>query len=80
MLGDQQHAGGVAVEPMDEARPVAEAIDHAGEHAVDVPLGAGAALHGDAERLVQHQHVVVLEQDHPLDGSRDRPSTRPAAA
>ncbi len=67
MLGDQQHAGGVAVEPVHQARPVAEAVGHAGEQAVDVAAGAGAALHGDAERLVEHQHVLVLEQDDALD-------------
>jgi hypothetical protein len=32
-----------------------------------MPGRAGAALHGNAERLVQHQHVVIFKQDHPLN-------------
>ena len=55
MLGDQQHAGGIAVEPVHQPRPVAEAIGHAGEQAVDMAFGTGAALHGDAERLVRER-------------------------
>jgi hypothetical protein len=66
-LGDQQHACRVPVEAMDEPRAIAEAIRHPGQDAVDVALGARAALHGDAERLVQHHHGLVLEQDQALD-------------
>ncbi len=62
MLGDQQHARRVAVEAMHETRPLAaEAIGHAGEHAVDMPLGAAAALDGKTERLVEHEDMLVLE-------------------
>ena len=67
MLGDEQHAGGIAVEPVHQPRPVAEAVGHAGEHPVEVALGAGAALHGDTVGFVQHQHVLVLVKDHRLD-------------
>src|SRR5690606_30337829 len=52
-FGDEQHAGRVTVEAVDEPRPVAEAIDHPGEKPVDMPLRARAALDGNAERLVE---------------------------
>ena len=69
MLGDEQHAGRVAVEAVHEARALAaEAVGHAGEHAIDVPLGSAAALHGEAERLVEDEDMLVLVQDHALDG------------
>ncbi len=53
---------------MHEPRPLAaEAIGHAGQHAVDVARGARAALHREPKRLVQHQHLVVLVEDHGFD-------------
>ncbi len=68
MLGDEQHAGRVAIEAVHEARTLAaEAVGHAGEHAIDVPFGSAAALHGEAERLVEHEDVLVLVEDHALD-------------
>jgi hypothetical protein len=67
MLGDEQHTGRVAVEPMHQPGAVTETIDHSGEKAVDVPLRTGSTLHGDTERLVQHHYVLVLIDDHRLD-------------
>ena len=65
---DEQHAGRVAVEAVDETRALAaEAVGHAFEHAVDVLAGAGAALHRKPERLVQDEDVQVLVEDHFLD-------------
>ncbi len=66
-LGDQQHARRVAVEPMRQHRPLALLVAQRLEHAVDMPLGARAALHRQAEGLVQHHQVAVLEQDHGAD-------------
>ena len=67
-LGNEQHTAGVAVEAMHQPRPLtAEAVGHAGQQPIDVTLGAGAALHGQPKRLVEHEHVLVLEQDRPLD-------------
>ncbi len=63
-LGDKQHAGSVAVEPMHQHRPLALFVGERGEHAVDVALGARAALHRQAIGLVEHDQVAVLEQDH----------------
>ena len=67
-LGDQQTARGILVEPMHQARLLALGVAHHFQHAVDMAHGAGAALHGEAGRLVQHHHVGVLEQDHLLEG------------
>ncbi len=61
-LAIEQTAGRVLVETMDQTRPlrVLARRRQRAEHAVDMVLGAGAALHGEAGRLVEHQHVVVL--------------------
>ena len=66
-LGDQQHARGVAVEPMDEHRPFAVLVGERLQHAVDVALRARAALHREAVGLVEHDDVAVLEQGHRPD-------------
>ena len=67
-LGDEQNAGGVAVNAMNETRAfTAETVGHVFEHAVDMFLGAGAALHREAKRLVEHEHVLVLVDDHFFD-------------
>ena len=52
---------------MHELRSLAEPVDHGRQHAVDVTVGARAALHRQPERLVQHEDVLVLEQDHAFD-------------
>ena len=63
-LGDQQAAGGVLVEPVHEARalPVDTRLAQHLQHAVEMARGAGAALHREAHRLVQHHHVGILVQ------------------
>ena len=79
-LGDQQAARRVLVEPVHQPRPLAV---HAGlaqhlQHAVEMARGARAALHREAHRLVEHQHVVVLVQDDRLEEARA--SSRPRAS
>ncbi len=61
-LGDQQAAGGVLVEPVHQARALAVGVAQHVEHAVEMARGAGAALHREPHRLVEHQHVGVLVQ------------------
>ena len=62
LLGEHQHAGGLAVQPMHQfqefrVRPrVAQLLDHAERH-------AAAAVHGDAGRFVDDDQVVVFEND-----------------
>ena len=50
--GEQQHARGVAVQPMDQARTVSRAEAEGVEERVQVVRDAGSALHGQAVRLV----------------------------
>src|SRR6516165_6908845 len=57
---DQETAGGVLIEPMHEPRALPARVPHYLEHAVDMPRGAGAALHRKAHRFVEHQHISVL--------------------
>ena len=52
---------------MDQARPLLGAEAQRIEHAVDMPLGAAAALHGEAGRLVERDHPVVAVDDELLD-------------
>ena len=66
VFGDKQHAARVAVEPVHE-HGAAIALRQGFQHAVDMPRRAGAALHGEAEGLVEHEHVLVLEQGHALE-------------
>ena len=58
-LAEQQHAGGVAVQPVHQARPL-QPFAPGRQQTVDVAGGLGAALHGEAGGLVQRQHLVVL--------------------
>ncbi len=60
-LAQHQHAGGVAVEAVDQARAV-QPLAPGAEQAVDVLQGLGAALHGQARGLVEDQHLLVLVQ------------------
>jgi hypothetical protein len=62
--GDDENAGGVAVEAVHEARLLALRAGPGLQHLVDMPVDARAALHGDAGRLVQHDDLVVLMQQH----------------
>ena len=68
MLGDHENARRVAIEAMHEAWAfAAEAVGHRCEHAVDMAFCAGAALDGDAERLVEYEHVFVFVNDAAFD-------------
>ena len=58
--GEQEHARGIAVEAVDEARLVGAAEPQRLGEAVDVAALAGAALDGEARRLVERDDVVVL--------------------
>jgi hypothetical protein len=60
-LAQQQHAGGVAVQAVDQLGPV-DALAPGAEQLVDVVGGLGAALHGQAGGLVQRQDFLVLVQ------------------
>ena len=66
-LGDEQAARGVLVEPMNEARALAVSVAQRLEHAVDMAHGAGAALHREPHRLVEHQHVGVFVERERLE-------------
>ena len=68
-LGDGQKPRRILVEPMDKAWPWSISSEGI-EQAVDVFLGAGAALGGEARRLVEHDGSSVLRQDHGF-GLRD---------
>ena len=70
MRGDQQHAGGVAVQAMHQRGTVAALVGERGQHAVDVVPGARPALHGEAEGLVEHEDVAILQEDHGAQGTR----------
>ena len=52
---------------MDQPRPLLVAEAQRVEHAVDMPLGPGAALHRQPRRLVQHDDLVVLVDDQAAD-------------
>ncbi|MNB84604.1 hypothetical protein D3C75_314830 [compost metagenome] len=62
LLGDQQHTGGVAVEPVHQ-------LQEAGFRAQgtqpldDAKAQATAAVHRHAGRLVKHYHGLVFKQD-----------------
>ena len=63
-LGDEQAAGGIFVEPVHQPRPLTLRVAHHPQHAVEMARGAGAALHREPHRLVEHQHVgVFIERD-----------------
>jgi len=62
--GNHQNAGGVAVEPVHEPGFLALLVAPRLKHLVNIAGDAGAALHGKAGGLVEHQHLVVLMQQH----------------
>jgi hypothetical protein len=62
--GDDEHAGGIPVQPMHESRFLALLARPGFEHLVDVPVEARAALDREAGRLVEHDHLGVLVQHH----------------
>src|SRR5262245_55756319 len=59
-FGYHQHAGGVAIEAVHQARPWLRAVAKALEQSVEMMRSLGSALHGDSRRLVKHQEIVVL--------------------
>ncbi len=63
---------------MDQAGPL-QPLAPGGEQAVDVADGLGAALHRQARRLVQRQHLLVLIE-HQGAGEGDVPIGQPLAA
>ncbi len=66
-FGEQQDAGGVAIEPVDQHRPRPVLGRERFEHAVDVALRARAALHREPVGLVQDDDVLVLVERHRPD-------------
>ena len=63
--GDQQHARGVLVEPVDEARTGCALVRHKGvEQPVDMLRRLAAALRGEAGRLVEHDGRGRLADHH----------------
>ena len=68
-----QHARRVAVEPVDEARLLALLVAPGLEHVVDVARDARAALHREAGRLVEDEHLGVLVEQHLRRARRRRP-------
>src|SRR6185437_1041022 len=76
-----QHARGVAIEPMDEARALLGIEAQCVEQPVQMALGVGAALDGKAVRLVDDDEVVVLVQHGAADHLEvARPGRRRLAA
>ena len=65
-FGDQEAARRFLVEPVHQARLLPLGVAHHFQHLVDVPRGAGTALHRKPCRLVQHHHVVILVKRHLL--------------
>src|SRR5690606_17372657 len=62
--GDEQHARGILVEPVDEARARLVVAVKRVEQAVDVVEGPCAPLRGEAGRLVENQRGLGLVNDH----------------
>ena len=58
-LAEQQHARGIAVEPVHQPRPL-QPLAPGRQQPVHVLGGLGAALDRQARGLVQRQHVLVL--------------------
>ena len=49
---------------MHEHRALPVAVGERSQHAVDMLFSSGTALYGKAERLVENQNILVLEQRH----------------
>ncbi len=61
-LAEQQHAGGVPVEPMHQPRPL-QSFAPGAQEPVHVTGGLGPALHRKAAGLVQREDLLVLIDD-----------------
>src|SRR5215213_4614435 len=76
---DDEQARRVAVEPVDDARPVGVvAAGRAADQAVDERArpAAGSGMHDDPGRLVDHEQVVVLVRNAEVGGLRLEPGRR----
>jgi len=87
VLGDEEEAGGVLVESMDDSRPeyAADAgkIGAVGQESVDEGMSsmAGRGMHGQARGLIDDEEVLVLVDDVKGHGFRldvERPRRRDA--
>ena len=66
VAGEQENAAGVAVEPVDETGRLRRVEAERVEHRVEVTGDAAAALHRQAGRLVERDHVAVAVDDRRL--------------
>ena len=65
--GDQQRARRVLVEPVDQLGPRAALVGEPVEQPVEMLVGLGPALRREARRLVEHERVRILVDDHLAD-------------
>ncbi len=65
---NDETAGRVLVESVHKARLLPVLAGQGLEHAVDATPDARPTLHGKAEGLVQHNHFIILIEDHGTDG------------
>ena len=68
--GEQQHARGVTVQPVHQARAIRRTEAQRIEQRVQMMGDARPALHRHAVRLVQHQQVIVAMEHQPLQVAR----------
>ncbi len=59
VAAEHQAAGGVAIKPMGERRRARQAVAQRVEKILQARAALGAAMHGKARRLVDHQHQAV---------------------
>ncbi len=64
---EQQHAGGVAVEPVHQPRPLVRPEAQRIEQRIEALHDPGPALHRQAERLVEHEHAGVTVEHQALE-------------
>ena len=67
--GDDEQAGGVSVEPVDDPRPILLSARRAADEAVDeraAPV-AGSRMDDDPGRLVDHEQMLVLVGNPEID-------------
>ena len=67
---DEQDARCVAIKTMHEQRAITLFIGHRHEHAINMVLGARAALYGQPIGLVEHDDMLVFENRHLADAAR----------
>ena len=65
VVGEEEESGGVLVEPMHQTRPRILVLFHVSiEQPVDVIVRPGAALSGEAWRLVEHERGIGAQHQH----------------